>query len=80
MRLEWADKAVIFTLMTATGNVIEIPTAILDSVDTLDELEDWLMANNRRVMSELHQARQYDLAGKFKAWQPRRLSGNGRSK
>ena len=66
--------------MKATAEVIEIPTAVLDSVDTLDELEDWLMANNPRVMDELRQARREDLAGKFKSWKPRHLSGNGKSK
>jgi hypothetical protein len=66
--------------MKASANFIEIPTSILDSVDTLDELEDWLMAKNRRVMRELRQARQDDLAGKFKAWKPRHLSGNGGAK
>jgi hypothetical protein len=66
--------------MKADANVVEIPTSILDSVDTLDELEDWLMSNNRRVMRELRQARQDDLTGKFKAWKPRHLSGNGRPK
>jgi len=66
--------------MKADANSIEIPTAVLDSVDTLDELEDWLMANNPRVMRELRQARRDDLAGKFKAWKPRHLSGSGKSK
>jgi molybdopterin converting factor small subunit len=69
-----------FAGMKANADVVEIPTSILDSVDTLDELEDWLMANNRRVMRELRQARQDDLAGRFKAWKPRQLSGNGRPK
>ena len=53
---------------------MEIPTKVLASVDTLDELEDWLMANNPRVMRELRQARQDDLAGKFKPWKPRLLA------
>jgi hypothetical protein len=58
----------------APAEVVEIPAAVLDAVDTLDELEDWLMANNPRVMDELHQARREDLAGKFKPWKPRHLS------
>ena len=66
--------------MKAAADVVEIPTAVLDSVDTLDELEDWLMANNRRVMRELRQARRDDLAGKFKPWKPRHVPGNGKSK
>ena len=66
--------------MKATADFVEIPTAVLDSVDTLDELEDWLMANNPAVMRELKQARRDDLAGKFKPWKPRHLQGNGKSK
>ena len=54
--------------MKAAADVIEIPASILNSVDTLDELEDWLMANNPGVMHELRQARRDDLAGKFKSW------------
>ena len=57
--------------MKASANVVEIPTAVLDSVDTLDELEDWLVGNNPHVMRELSQSRRDDLAGKFKKWKPR---------
>ena len=66
--------------MKAGTNVIEIPASVLNSVDTLDELEDWLMANNPRIMRELRQTRGDDLAGKFKPWKPRHLSGNGKPK
>ena len=59
--------------MKAPADTIEIPTKVLESVDTLDELEDWLMAKNPRVMRDLRQARQDDLAGKFKPWKPRHL-------
>jgi hypothetical protein len=52
---------------------VEIPLKVLESVDTLDELEDWLTAHNPRVMRELKQARRDDLAGKFKPWKPRFL-------
>jgi hypothetical protein len=31
------------------------------------------MANNPRLMRELRQTRQDDLAGKFKPWKPRHL-------
>jgi hypothetical protein len=50
--------------LEATTEVAEIPTAVLESVDTLDELEDWMTANNPRVMRELRQARREDQAGK----------------
>ena len=66
--------------MKATAEVVEIPTAVLESVDTLDELEDWMTANNPRVMRELRQARREDKAGKFKVWKPRHLLRNGKSK
>ena len=59
--------------MKARADTIEIPTRVLESVDTLDELEDWLMAQNPRLMRELRQARLDDLAGKFKPWTPRHL-------
>jgi len=66
--------------MKATAEVVEIPAAVLDSVDTLDELEDWLMSRNPRVMDELRRARREDMAGKFKAWKPRHLSRGGKSR
>jgi len=52
---------------------VEIPLAVLRSVDTLEELEDWLMAHNPRIMRELRQTRQEDLKGKFTSWKPRHL-------
>ena len=66
--------------MKATADVVEIPAAVLDSVDTLDELEDWLMTQNSHVMRELRQARRDDVAGKFQPWKPRHLSANGKTK
>ena len=54
-------------------STVEIPVTVLESVDTLDELEDWLTAQNPRLMRELRQARRDDVAGKFKPWKPRHL-------
>jgi hypothetical protein len=53
---------------------VEIPTEVLSSVETLDELQDWLTAQNPKVMSELREARREDKAGKFKLWKPQHLS------
>jgi hypothetical protein len=50
---------------------VEIPATVLSSVETLDELQDWLTAQNPRLIAELRQARRQDLAGKFKPWKPR---------
>lgn len=55
-----------------TGTV-EIPTSVLASVETLDELQDWLTAQHPEIIAELRQARQEDRAGQFKAWKPRHL-------
>ncbi len=52
--------------MKRPASTAEIPTEVVESVDTLDELEDRLRAKNPRIMRELRQARQDDLAGKFK--------------
>ncbi len=51
-------------------DVVEIPVSVLSSIDTLDELEDWLTLQNPRIMAELREARGQDLAGEFKEWQP----------
>ena len=56
--------------MKALPATVEIPLRVLESVDTLDELEDWLMARNPRVVKELREARKQDLAGEFKPWKP----------
>jgi hypothetical protein len=50
---------------------VEIPIAVLSSVENLDELLDWLTANSPEVIQELREARQEDLAGKFVRWTPR---------
>ena len=56
------------------SNTVEIPTPVLSSVETLDELQDWLTAQNPKIMAELRAARREDRAGKFKPWKPRHLS------
>jgi hypothetical protein len=59
---------------------VEIPAAVLSSVETLDELQDWLTAHQPQVMAELRQARKEDLAGKFKPWKPRHRPCPSKSK
>ena len=55
------------------SGTLEIPAAVLLSVETLDELQDWLTAQHPDIMGELLQARQEDLTGQFKAWKPRHV-------
>jgi hypothetical protein len=54
-------------------DTVEIPTPVLSSVETLDELQDWLTAQNPKLIAELRAARREDRAGKFKPWKPRHL-------
>ncbi|MBL9188460.1 MAG: hypothetical protein JNK23_13320 [Opitutaceae bacterium] len=54
--------------------MVEIPVSVLSSVETLDELQDWLTAQSPGIVSELRDARAEDTAGKFKAWKPRHVS------
>ena len=53
---------------------VEIPVPVLSSVESLDELLDWLMTQNPKIMAELREARRQDLAGEFKAWTPRHVA------
>ena len=59
---------------------VEIPVPVLSSVESLDELLDWLMAQNPRIIVELREARRQDLAGEFKAWKPRHVQWPTESK
>ncbi len=52
---------------------VEIPAAVLSSVETLDELQDWLTAQRSGIIAELRAARREDVTGKFKPWKPRHL-------
>jgi hypothetical protein len=61
-------------------DTIEIPVTVLSSVETLDELQDWLTAQNPHIVNELRDARRQDLSGDFKAWKPRHVSWPTESK
>ena len=60
--------------------IVAIPAAVLASVETLDELQDWLTGQNPKVIAELRAARREDLAGKFKPWKLRHLPCRTKSK
>jgi hypothetical protein len=66
--------------MKSQSQSVEIPVEVLNSVDTLDELEDWLMSQNPAIMGELREARREDVAGKFKPWTPRYLTTSRKKK
>jgi hypothetical protein len=53
--------------------VVEIPKAVLSSIETLDELEDWLLSQNPSIMADLRKAREEDQAGEFQGWVPRHI-------
>ena len=59
---------------------IEIPVPVFSTVESLDELLDWLTTQNPKIMAELREARRQDLAGEFKAWTARHVSWPTESK
>jgi len=61
-------------------DVVEIPVPVLSSIETLDELQDCATAHNPGILAELHEARQEDLAGGFKVWEPRHVKWPTESK
>jgi len=61
-------------------DIAEIPVPVLSSLETLDELHDWLTAQNPKIIEELREARRQDLGGEFKPWQPRHVSWATESK
>jgi hypothetical protein len=71
--LQLSDPGITLVTVKTPTATIEIPVEVLQSIDTLDELEDWLTAHNPRVLRELREARKDDLNGKFKVWKPRHL-------
>jgi len=47
--------------------VLEIPTAVWESAESKEEVEDWLLARNSKLVRQLRQIREKeDLAGKGK--------------
>ncbi len=55
-------------------DTVEIPPPMPCSVETLDEPQDWLTAQNPKIIAELRASRREDRAGKFKPWKPRHLA------
>jgi hypothetical protein len=56
------------------ADVVEIPVSVLSSIETLDELQDWLTSQNPEILGELREARSEDLRGEFQQWKPRHLA------
>ena len=44
-------------------DVVEIPVPVLSSIETLDELQDWLTAHNPGILAELREARRDRILG-----------------
>jgi len=48
-----------------TKNVLEIPTDVWETAETKEELEDWLLAHNPKLVRQLRRIRrEEDLAGR----------------
>ncbi len=57
--------------VNTTEAFVKIPVQVLASIDTMDELEDWLLANDPVMLEELRGARSDDRNGRFKPFKPR---------
>ena len=52
---------------TGTNDVIRIPTGVWETAETKEDLEDWLLAHNPRIIRHLRRIRRHeDLAGRGK--------------
>jgi len=47
-------------------NVIKIPVTVFETVESKEELEDWLLVHNPEFIKRMKKARADDLAGKGK--------------
>ena len=47
-------------------DLLEIPTEVWESADTKEEMEDWLLAHNPKLVRQLRQIRKEDLGGRGK--------------
>jgi len=48
---------------TAVGEYILIPADVFFGAKSIEELEDWLIANNEELLARLRKAREEDLRG-----------------
>jgi hypothetical protein len=48
---------------TAVGEYILIPADVFFGAKSIEELEDWLIANNEELLARLRKAREDDLRG-----------------
>jgi hypothetical protein len=52
----------------STKDMVEIPKSVWETAETKEDLEDWLLANNSKLIAELLRIRrEEDLAGKGKS-------------
>lgn len=50
-------------------DVVTIPVTVFETAESKEELEDWLLANDREFIEKMRKVRKDDLAGKFISWE-----------
>ena len=50
------------------SDVIVFPLSVFETADTKEDLEDWLLSQNRDFIRGMRKARQDDLKGRGKDW------------
>ena len=48
--------------------VISFPASVFETAHTKEDLEDWILAQNKGFLKKMKKARQDDLEGKGKDW------------
>lgn len=50
------------------SKVVSFPLSVFETADTKEDLEDWLLSQNRDFMKRMRKAREDDIKGKGKDW------------
>ena len=48
---------------------VSFPLSVFETIDTKEDLEDWLLAQDSEFIKKMCKARQEDLLGKGKNWE-----------
>jgi len=50
-------------------DVVTIPLTVFETAESKEELEDWLLANDKEFIKKMRKVRRDDLAGRFISWE-----------
>jgi hypothetical protein len=56
--------------MTTRENSLTFPITVWETAESKEDLEDWILSQNKDFISEMRRLRREDMAGKFKPFNP----------